>query len=508
MAKAVAEMKVVLLSPEWAKPYGVFSHFAKRVSLRQPLNLAYLAAVTEQHGYEVRIIDGQAEGMSLHQMALAAHSFHPDIIGITVVTPTYHLAKELAAELKALDPKVPIAVGGPHISILKEGAFDSIFDYGFVGEAETSWPELLDVLNHVLYGHKLPPIEYCSPRLLAVAGPPPPRKNLPEIKGLLYRDSERVIFTGMPDPVDITTLPLPARHLLPMKRYVVGTNRGRKTFTVIQASRGCPFHCTFCATDILPKKVRWRTVSSVIYEMTAVRKDFGIGHFFFADDNLTLNHRFITELCSAMQGLDFTFEGSTRANLLDENLIRQMAKAGLVRLYIGLESAVWEIRRLAGKTIPLGIYEQANRLCGKYGVEAVNHIILGLPGETKETANRTIQYVRHNRHIPDATVSIAVPYPGTRLLEMAKKGEHGLKLETEDWSQYYRYGKAAISTNDLSARDLVRLQNDALATIYLAPWRWRTVVSKMGLVGLVLSWLRLVPYVWHRLAFIHFGERG
>ncbi|MDO9334636.1 MAG: radical SAM protein, partial [Dehalococcoidales bacterium] len=405
------------------------------------------------------------------ETAQKVHNLRPDIVGITAVTPSYHIAKELAGAVKALDC-VPVAVGGPHITILKEKAFDPIFDYAFVGEAERSWPLFLYYYRD--------------------------KADFTSIKGILFRRNGQVQFTGMPPMVDVNYIPFPARHLLKMDQYRIGTLQGLKKFSLISASRGCPFSCTFCAAGILGKTVRWRLAESVVDEMASVVQEFNIRHFQFADDNLTLNRSYIWRLCDLVKGLRITFEGCTRANLLDEELVRHMADCGLTRLYIGLESVDPVVRKLAGKDdVSLTSHWIANRLCKKYHVEVVNHIMLGLPGETRATAQATIDYVRKDRDIHDITLSIATPYPGTELLEMARRGEHGLRLVTEDYSQYYRYGSAVMGVNDLSPQDLVRLQNDGFAKIYLAPWRWRTLYKKTGLLGVLLTLVRLVRY-WKR----------
>lgn len=471
-------MKVVFLSPQWSRSYGIFAHFAKRTSLRQPLNLAYLAAVTEQAGHEAAIIDGELEGLSPQAIAEAALRLKPDIVGITAVTPTWHLARATALRLKALNPKLPIAVGGPHVTLLQHQAFDP-FDYAFIGEAEESGPIFLERFQRGV--------------------------DFSDVKGIIYRDRRYgALCTGKADPVNLDTLPLPARHLLKMDRYRIGTPRGMKKFTLIQASRGCPYQCSFCATGVMGREVRQRSVDSVLGEICHVMANYHISHFFFADDNLTLKREWMLELCAGMRREGpVTFEGSTRANLLDEELVAKMAEAGLVRLYLGLESVDPEVRRLAHKdSVTVKHHEDANRWCRKYGVEAVNHVMIGLPGETRRTAERTIDYVARNRDIPEVTLSVAVPYPGTELLEMARRGEHGLRLITEDWSKFYRYGSAVMGVNDLSPKDLVAVQSDGIARIYLRPWRWRSVYRTMGLMGCLLTLLRVVKYLGHRIAIL------
>ena len=126
-------MKVMRLFPKWTSDYGIFGHFTKRASILPPLNLAYLAAVAEKKGHEVKIIDGEAEDISLPRMIEQTVAFSPDIIGITATTPFYHIAVELARGLKEAMSETPVVIGGPHITTLKVKAFSSCWDYAFIG---------------------------------------------------------------------------------------------------------------------------------------------------------------------------------------------------------------------------------------------------------------------------------------------------------------------------------------------------------------------------------------
>ena len=137
-------MKIMLLYPLWTAEYGKIAHFAKKAGKWPPLNLAYLAAIAEKQGHEVRIIDGEAEEISIKEMVTLTKEFNPDVIGITATTPFYHIVVQLARELKKEFPKVPVAIGGPHITVLREQVFEDCFDYAFIGEGDNSWPDFLD----------------------------------------------------------------------------------------------------------------------------------------------------------------------------------------------------------------------------------------------------------------------------------------------------------------------------------------------------------------------------
>ena len=469
-------MKIVLVFPRWTTNYGIATYFARRASVWPPLNLTTLAAIAEEKGHEVKIVDGQVENMSLPKTIEQIAAFKPDIIGITATTPFYHIASELAKELKHLDSKTPLVIGGPHITILGEKAFSSFWDYGFIGEADKSWPLFLERYQN--------------------------GEDISSVKGILYRDNGQVRFTGMPDIVEnLDLIPFPARHLLKMDKYKLGTLQGRKHFTSIMFSRGCPFRCIFCSNNLYGHRVRRRSVQLVVDEISSVVTQFNIRHFYFADDNLTLNRDYILEMCDLIdkEKLSITFEGSTRANLIDEELIARLVKSGLIRLSFGLETVDPEMRRIMKKEVPLESYTIANRLTNKYGVETLNSVMIGLPGETRETINQLLSYLRNARDIQQANCSIAIPYPGTELYEMAEKEEGGLRLMTKDFLQYRRYGSAGMSVGDLSPDDLIELQNDAFVSIYAAPWRIKPMLKKMGIIGGLLTLIRLIIAIAHKM---------
>ena len=137
-------MNVLLLYPTWTGAYGLFGHFARRNSTWPPLNLALLAAIAERHGHNVTILDGESEQVPLEEMVQRAVAMKPDLIGFTATSPFFHLSKTVAEGIKRLAPEIPIAVGGPHITIMKEQALLGCFDYAFIGEAEESWPQFLN----------------------------------------------------------------------------------------------------------------------------------------------------------------------------------------------------------------------------------------------------------------------------------------------------------------------------------------------------------------------------
>jgi len=463
-------LKISLLYPEWTGEYKQISHFARKAGHWPPLNLAYLAAIAEREGHEVEIIDGEAEGISIDEMVERTKYFSPSIVGITGTTPFYHICVELAKKIKEKKPDVTTIIGGPHITVLKEKAFNDCFDYAFIGESEKTWEGFLR------------------------------RKSFSEIGGILYREPNGEIISSGPSQQigDINDLPIPARHLLKLHNYTLGTADGTKKFTTIMTMRGCPFKCIFCSTKVFGNNTRRRSPLKVVKEIKECRDKYDIWHFMFLDDTLTLNRQHTIDICDLLikEKLGITWEGSTRANLVDEELIKKMVQAGLKRLSFGLETVDETMRETMKKNVPLDRYIEANKLTNKYGIETFNSCMIGLPGETEDTIRATLKFLRQSKEIKQANISIAVPYPGTELYDMALKEEHGLKLVVKDFSQFKRYNAAVMQVGDLLPEDLISAQNEAFASIYVfAPWRWDSLIKKSGEEGAELTLKRLMKCI-------------
>lgn len=461
-------MKICLLFPKWTGEYGLFSCFTRRAGTFPPLNLAYIAAIAEGQGHEVRISDGEVDNISPEKMVQETSDFNPDLIGMTATTPFYHIAVNLAKKLKEVTD-TPIAIGGHHITVLREKAFDEVFDYAFIGEAEKSWLIFLEKYKN--------------------------NRKVVNVPGMLYRDKDDIRSTGPAELIrNLDSLPFPARHLLNSKKYHIGTLKGNKNFATVMTVRGCPFKCIFCNTEVFGGNTRKHSPEYVVKDIGEIKERIGADHIAFLDDSFTLDRKHVMDLCDKLiaEKLKITFETSTRANRIDDELVAKMVEAGLIRISYGLESTDPDIRRIMRKEVPLESYDIANKITNRYGVETDNTCMIGLPGETLETVRETLAFLRRSREIKQANMNIAVPYPGTQLFEMALRGDHGLKLATTDFSKYRRYNSAVMFVGDLSPKDLINIQNEAYASIYLAPWRWVPMIKKFGIFGALLTFGRLL----------------
>jgi anaerobic magnesium-protoporphyrin IX monomethyl ester cyclase len=467
--------KIVFVYPRWTDSYGLFAHFGRRAGRIPPINLAIMAAIAEREGYEAKIYDGEVNGWSNEYLIDKVMQDKPDILAFGGMTPFFHRTTDFIEKVRKAGFKGYILVGGPHITIVREQGFMPEMDIIFVGSAMKGFPA---VLKYYLENKVLTP-EFLS-----------------AVQGLIYRDCGVVKSTGEElFGKSLDDRPMPARHLLENEKYKFSTTKGRKIFTIIQTTRGCPWHCVYCASEALQTTtVSRRSVKLVVDEIEECVKKYNISHFYVVDDELTLKYSYTAEICNEIirRGLKITIEGQTRADLVNQEIAELLVKAGLIRMAFGLETAVEPIREIIKKKVPLESHNTANDIFQSLGVETANSIMLGLPGDTVDTVLETINWVANNRKITHANFAITTPYPGTELHDMAMNGDYGLHLKTKDYSQFIRYGFVVMYSNELSPEQLLKLQNYGFAKIYSKPWRWKTEFKKFGLIGMILQVYRYI----------------
>lgn len=445
-------MRVSLINPAFSTIYGPYQYAARVGATPQmPLGLCYIAGAARRAGHEVQLIDAEAERYPREDDLIDEIArFRPDAVGFTATTPLIPEVADLTKKVKKRVPGALTVVGGVHVSSVLEGIYTDRYapeaDACVYGEGENTFVDLL-----------------------AAHEKGEPFDGVP---GLLFRRDGKVVKTRSADPPVLDDLAFPARDLLKVDRYQWSIpGKGIQAVTSLVTMRGCPFHCAFCeVSKIFPMKVRYRSPDRVMDEIELIQRQFGIRHLMVQDDTLTLSRKHSLALAKKIEerGLDLTFEGYTRADLVDEELLVTLKEAGLVRLSFGVESGSDEILKAIRKGTTTEMYRKAYRLCKKIGIETRCSFMIGHPHETRETVKKTIAYV-NSLEVYQAYVNVATPYPGTELFEMARQGVGGLKLLSTDWKEYRRYGNPVIEVNDLTAQDLKKLQRTAYLRFYLRP---------------------------------------
>ncbi|MCL6647111.1 MAG: B12-binding domain-containing radical SAM protein [Chloroflexi bacterium] len=442
-------MNVLLVNPNITMPIAV------RTS--PPLGIAYIAAISERMGHQVRVLDMQVDDTPLEQLV---DEFPPDVIGITANTPQVKAAWAVAEKFKRLHP-CPIMIGGPHPTVLPEETLRrSPIDVVARGEGEATWEEFLTVVAR-------------TPRHNSAAL----AEHLVGVKGISFRgpSGEFIHAPDRPPIRDLDSLPFPAYHLFKKEGYTSlqptldgGTARSFAMCT----SRGCPYRCTYCSQSTFPEKWRARSVESVIAEFRHLIHDLGATEIGIVDDSFNIDRKRVAAICDALieSGLNtvpWLLINGIRSNLADRELLAKMKAAGCKRVAFAPETGNEYILQRINKKHTMKQVREAFANAKAVGMETIGFFMIGLPGDTEETMEETIRFAIELD--PDvANFSMTTPFPGTILYnEVLERG----RLLMDDWDDYiFLEGKARYEL-DVPAEVMERKWHEAYRRFYLRPRR-------------------------------------
>jgi len=443
-------MKILLLTPSLSVEDRYGKKLGKVGSVTEPLGLAYLASCLKKD-HEVKIIDGAAINLTEEELIHEIKQNNYDIIGTTILTPMYLKAQEIIQLIKSNFPEIKIIVGGPHITIFPEQTMkeNPEIDFSIIGEGEITMPELME----------------------AIEG----KRKIETVKGISYRKNNKIITTPPRLFIkDIDEIPLPARDLLDLKRYKPAPTYYKKLPShIILTSRGCPYRCTYCS-KVFGNTYRHHSVERVIKEMKILIKEYKAKEIIFRDDTFTINKKFTKELCNTIikENLHKKIRWTcmTRVNLVTKELLQLMKKSGCWSIHYGIESGSQRLLDLIQKDITIKQIKDAIKWTKQAKIEIKAFFMIGLPTETKEETLKTIRFTKELD--PDwIQVTITVPYPGTKLYEIAQKDK---TLKSLKWENYQTW--AGWSDKELvyvpkgrTQEEIKELQKKAMREFYLRP---------------------------------------
>ncbi len=323
--------------------------------------------------------------------------FSPDIVAFSLTTGSQKWALEVAKEIKALKGTVVIA-GGPHATFYPEFINEQPIDAICRGEGENAIVRFISYFENHL-----------SPR---------------EVENFWIKKGEEIIKNDLSRLIeDLDTIPFPDRKIY--EKYKIFKNKKTQLFRV---SRGCPFKCSFCfnhvALRLYSKKgkfVRRRNPEAVIEEIKTVISQSKPKYIFFNDDDFTLNKDWVLEFLPLFKKqINIPFFCGGRADELDENIVKELKKAGCIRVLIGLETGDEDLRiNILKKNIPNICYLNSARLLKKYGIQMYVSNMFNIPNENLNSALKTVNLNIAMKTLPHS--AIFQPYPGTDLAHYALK---------------------------------------------------------------------------------------
>ncbi len=488
-------MRVMLINP-----FNVVDNRVMPFSPYEPLALEYLAAVVSSE-HPIRIFDCLGEfpykyqymgnsmfrvGASPKQVKIVIKEYKPEIVGIhspfVTQLPSVHQIINL---IKEVNPNIITVVGGCAVSCYPEKTLrDNLnLDIVVIGEGEETFRELLDKKA----------------------------QNLSTIKGIAFRNGSEIVMNERRELIkDLDSIPFPRRDLVPLDNYInvkqynkfeaavklirfgqqdvilnalkrnINNFFGKgnkwrdnipqyKRRSCILTSRGCPFDCYFCAVqNTWGRTYRMRSAENVLDEIKLLYNKYGVRHINIADDNFNLPKERIIAICKGVieSNIKVTFRCQSGLYLtnLDESTLSLMKQAGFNELYVGVESGNIDIlHNVVNKKINLEDVPNFAKLCRKVGIISGGYFIIGLPRETEQTMQDTINFA-YNSGLDRVRLYTCQAFPGSRLYEDCVKNGW-LSKDFDVSKSLVLRDKTFISTKDFKPQDILRIAKKGKALL-------------------------------------------
>jgi radical SAM superfamily enzyme YgiQ (UPF0313 family) len=383
-----------------------------------PLGVLYIATFLRKKGIDVRLIDASIQGHSLEKLVQEILKEEPLMVGFSAMTIQIGGVLELTAELKKRKPSLKIIVGGHHVNATRAELlqFTENIDFLFYGEGEKEVYRLVRALED--------------------------GTSLADIRGLIYKKEGQVIINDPPLTLEnLDELPFPDLDLLDIKQYDIYYAKSLP-LTSILASRGCPYQCIYCSASLVHgKRFRLRSPANVVEEIQEDYQKYRIRQFVIKDSTFTADKQWVYDVCSEIQkkGLKIHWSCNTRADLLDEALLKAMKRSGCRFISFGIESGSQKILNALKKGMTTDHIRKAVALCKKVGIQTIGNFMIGNPTETEEDARQTIQFIKE-LDLDLAFTFLTIAYPGTEIYSWA---QHHHALSDRYW--YMKEKKQAFA---------------------------------------------------------------
>lgn len=443
-------MKILLTNPPWLinNRYGVRAGSRWPFTLDYenndrhyvpfPFFLAYAMSLLKKHKKDVALIDAVAEGMDVDLFIERAERICPDVVVFETSTPSFKNDILIAHRIKEKLKKIVIVFCGPHASTFSLELLDrhDFVDYILVGEYEYA---MLELIEHLEVG-----------------------SNLKDVPGLTYRENGKTAINKKRCAIkSLDSLPWPERGSLPIYNYNDGFCGLPEPNVQMMASRGCPYKCIFClwpqvmyGNDLYRK----RNPVDVIDEMEWLIDRYNFKAVYFDDDVFNVDRNFCENICDEINKRDINVPWAimARADLMSKSLLENFADSGLYAIKYGVESGDQKVLDFCRKDMSLEKALRSIKITKALGIKVHLTFCLGLPGESKESIKKTIEFIEWAK--PDSMqFSFATPFPGTTFFDYTKDKNW---IKAREWSGFDGNYRCVSRTQELSAEDLERIKVD------------------------------------------------
>jgi tRNA A37 methylthiotransferase MiaB len=416
-------MKVAIIPPPL---FSTEPHERASVRVHPPLGTLCLATVTNENGHEANICDLNVArrrrilpARSRWYEAAADYilSFEPELVGFGTLCNSFPTSVLICQALKSRMPSLTTVFGGPHASLVYRDLLREVPEVDFVltGEADFTFTDLLGRL------------ETC-PGI--------------QVQGLAERRRADIVHQPYRDLVDPDKLPIPHYGLWPFEEAI--ERRWCEPHVPIDAGRGCPYTCTFCATSrFFGQRFRMKSPARIVREMKRLYDDYGFTSFGLASDTFTVNRQVVNEVCHAIANSGIPavrWRCSARLDTVDRGLLETMRNSGCIGIVVGAETGTPRMQRIIRKNLDLRKVGPLVEDCLALELDLDISTIVGFPEENWHDVGATVDVVLRLGGIEKVypQVYILSPQPGTPITE-----EHGGQLRFDgyylDWCNSNRW---------------------------------------------------------------------
>jgi len=410
------------------------SYNPKQMYREYPLGVGFLGTILKQEGHDIRIFDQNVEGADDAPLLDLISDYQPEVLGFSVITPNYPVARGQIRRVKELHPELRIIAGGIHSSLFPDDLLAAGADAVVIGEGE---PVIVEAVSRLCQDADL--------------------NGLP---GIVFRDRAGEIIRSpiRAQVASLDELPIVDRTLYNLPRY---------THHSMLASRGCPHHCSFCCnyTGTVRGGVSVRWHERVICEMEYLRDRFCAREIFFADDIFLLRKADIAEFCRGCvaRKVGVSWIGQMRADQVDAKVAALTAEAGCQRVYFGVESGSDTLLHDARKGMTTDQIRRGVRAAKEAGLRVKTGWIYGLPGPLEEQY-RSIDFMLELRP-QEISIHQLIPFPGT--IYYSDAARFGIRIRDPKAFECFCYGglDGDIRFDYLTHAQLVQLLEDTSAAL-------------------------------------------
>ncbi|MFA5453038.1 MAG: radical SAM protein [Candidatus Methanomethylophilaceae archaeon] len=445
-------MKIYLLNPPFLPHFGRSARWqdtGRAGTLYYPIWLSYATALLEKE-HETRLVDAPAWGWNKDDVLRDVCEFGPDLLVFDSSFPSLKNDISVAADIKSHSPSTTMVLVGPPASLYADKILENPgVDIVARWEYDFTLQELANVMQN--------------------------NGDISKVAGISYHRNGEVVHN--PDrPFSTSEMLDTVPFVAPIYKKYLNINDyflGQSLYPEVQifTGRGCPNQCTFCAwpQTLTGRCYRVRKISSVLDEMEWIEKNLHVKEVFFEDDTFTINKDRVIEFCNGYieRKLSVAWSCNARANTLDMETMILMKKAHCRLLIGGFESGSEDILKTIKKGITLDQIRSYTKNAKKAGLMVHGDFIVGLPGETTETIQKTRALINEIR--PDIIqIAVASPFPGTEFYDWCRDNGYLLTDDPNEYLDADGHQKAIISYPELSNEEMVAEVNAILHDYYVS----------------------------------------